>query len=75
MLRAPPTKEEKKVSGIDNGGLTLDNGKPSSAVVTEKQPPATTNGNSGTKNGNVQTVVAASPISAATNQESCTTKL
>lgn len=72
MLRAPPTKEEKKVSGIDNGGLTLDNGKPSSAVVTEKQPPAmTTNGSSVAKNA-----VAMAPISAAaTNQESCTTKL
>lgn len=35
LLRAPPTKEEKKVSigGIENGGLTLDNDKPVQTVL------------------------------------------
>ncbi|XP_058822890.1 synaptic vesicular amine transporter isoform X1 [Topomyia yanbarensis] len=38
LLRAPPTKEEKKVSGIDNSGLTLDSGTtiiPPVAVLME----------------------------------------
>lgn len=41
LLRAPPTKEEKKVSiigGIENGGLTLDNDKP---VQTVSEPKST----------------------------------
>lgn len=77
LLRAPPTKEEKKVSivgvvgGIENGGLTLDNDKP---VVQTVLGGAGSGGEPKSTQDPAHTRPA-TPIGNAAAQESYTTKL